>query len=67
MSQTNYFIIDSSSSIEHNDVDFKYYSYQNRNNNQLHKGDLIFIVAPAVHRSGVMNFIFMVLVDSAML
>lgn len=40
-SQTNYFIIDSSSSIEHNDVDFKYYSYQNHNNNQLHKGDLI--------------------------
>jgi len=38
---TNYFIIDSSSSPEHNDVDFKFYSYQNRNNNQLHKGDLI--------------------------
>lgn len=40
-SQTNYFIIDSSSSPEHNDVDFKYYSYQNRNNNQLHEGDRI--------------------------
>ncbi|MQS76247.1 HNH endonuclease [Companilactobacillus halodurans] len=39
--KTNYFIIDSSSSAEHNDVDFKYYSYQNRNNNQLHKNDLI--------------------------
>jgi len=38
---TNYFIIDSSSSPEHNEVDFKFYSYQNRNNNQLHKGDLI--------------------------
>jgi len=38
---TNYFIIDSSSSSEHNDVDFKFYSYQNKSNKQLHSGDLI--------------------------
>lgn len=38
---TNYFIIDSSSSPEHNDVDFKFYSYQNKSNKQLHDGDLI--------------------------
>lgn len=39
--KTNYFIIDSSSSPSHNDVDFKYYSYQNKSNKQLHSGDLI--------------------------
>ncbi|AKP03060.1 HNH endonuclease [Companilactobacillus pabuli] len=39
--KTNYFIIDSSSSPNHNDVDFKYYSYQNQTNKQLHSGDLI--------------------------
>ncbi|WP_057881184.1 HNH endonuclease [Companilactobacillus kimchiensis] len=38
---TNYFIIDSSSSLTHNDVDFKFYSYQNKSNKQLHAGDLI--------------------------
>lgn len=38
---TNYFIIDSSSSPDHNDVDFKFYSYQNKSNKQLHAGDLI--------------------------
>jgi len=37
----NYFIIDSSSSPEHNDVDFKFYSYQNKSNKQFHSGDLI--------------------------
>lgn len=37
---TNYFIIDSSSSPEHNDVDFKYYSYQNKSNKQIKPGDL---------------------------
>ena len=39
--KTNYFIIDSSSSPTHNDVDFKFYSYQNKSNKQLHTGDLI--------------------------
>lgn len=39
--KTNYFIIDSSSSPSHNDVDFKYYSYQNKSNKQLHSNDLI--------------------------
>lgn len=38
--KTNYFIIDSSSSPEHNDVDFKYYSYQNKSNKQITPGDL---------------------------
>lgn len=38
---TNYFIVDSSSSPEHNDVDFKFYSHQNKSNKQLHSGDLI--------------------------
>jgi len=38
---THYFIIDSSSSLTHNDVDFKFYSYQNKSNKQLHAGDLI--------------------------
>ncbi len=38
---THYFIIDSSSSATHNDVDFKFYSYQNKSNKQLHSGDLI--------------------------
>lgn len=38
---TNYFIIDSSSSSTHNDVDFKFYSYQNKSNKQLRNGDLI--------------------------
>ena len=37
---TNYFIIDSSSSPEHNDVDFKFYSYQNKSNKQIQPGDL---------------------------
>ena len=36
----HYFIIDSSSSASHNDVDFKYYSYQNKSNKQIHPGDL---------------------------
>jgi len=39
--KTNYLIIDSSSSPTHNDVDFKFYSYQNKSNKQLHAGDLI--------------------------
>lgn len=38
--EINYFIIDSSSSAEHNDVDFKYYSYQNKSNKQIAAGDL---------------------------
>lgn len=37
---THYFIIDSSSSPEHNDVDFKFYSYQNKSNKQITTGDL---------------------------
>lgn len=37
---TNYFIIDSSSSPDHNDVDFKYYSYQDKSNKQITSGDL---------------------------
>lgn len=39
-SETNYFIVDSSSSAEHNDVDFKFYSYQNKSNKQITTGDL---------------------------
>lgn len=38
--ETHYFIIDSSSSAEHNDVDFKFYSYQNKSNKQITAGDL---------------------------